>query len=168
MYIFLYWIFYTLFLKLEYKNVHELIFLSLYFYFFFNINTELVSRILRVQICQSDWLCIGIVSWYPLYSSHSLVCQINFLLCNVFRCPIYLCLCSLFRSLYVDSNECVFCIVRVTMHRHRPLVLSVFTLYHNYVSIYRQYKCFVTVQLYQQVLYCTSSSFHDSFSFTQL
>ena len=42
---------------------------------------------------------------------------------------IYLLLCSLFRLLYDDSDEYVFCILRVTMHttcRHRPLVISVF------------------------------------------
>ena len=40
------------FWKLEYKNVHVLIFLFLCFYYFY-INNELKSQILKVQVCQS-------------------------------------------------------------------------------------------------------------------
>ena len=48
-----------------------------------------MSRILMVQVCQSDWQCIGTVLWYPLYSSHSSVCQIN-LSHLIFSCVQYI------------------------------------------------------------------------------
>ena len=60
---------------MEYKNVHVFIFFSLCFYFFY-INTESVSRIL-IGYKNASQIDRGTVPWYPLYSSHSLVCQIN-------------------------------------------------------------------------------------------
>ena len=60
----------------------------MYMYWFFSLSVSIsfnkfwisVPNTYRIQKWQSHWLCIGMVLWDPLYSSHSLVYQINFFL----------------------------------------------------------------------------------------